>query len=82
MELFQNIFLQAVMDGKVQVVFHCGEQTVAEVMENICFQTLAKIKGIVQNESLSDKECFLKIEEIVCALEEIGADCGTRHDFG
>ena len=82
MELFQRIFMQAIIDGKIQVAFHNADHTIAEVIDGICYQALAKICAIIQNDRLSDEECFLKIEEIVCVLEEIGADCGTRHDFG
>ena len=82
MQLFQEILAQAINDGKLQIVFQCGEQTVSEITERICYQTLAKIKAIIQDDSLSDPECFAKIEEIVCALEEIGVHCGSRHDFG
>ena len=42
---------------------------------------LQKIKMILQDESLDDESCFLKIEEIVSAFEKIGSDGGARHDF-
>ena len=45
-------------------------------------QGTAKIKAIIEDDSLEDKECFRKIEEIVCAFEEIGSNGGSRHDFG
>lgn len=82
MELFEEIFTQAISSGKIQVTFRGMEDTVAEVMDRICYQTIAKIKAVIQDDSLSDRECFAKIEEIVCALEEIGINCGSRHDFG
>ena len=41
-----------------------------------------KIKNIIENDDLTDKECFERIEEIVCVLEDIGSDGGGRHDFG
>ena len=82
MQLFHEIFAQAINDGKIQITVHCGEQAVAEVIEGICYQAIAKIKAIIQDDSLSDRECFAKIEEIVCVLEEIGINCGNRHDFG
>ena len=41
-----------------------------------------KIKAIIEDDSLEDKECFYKIEEIVCTLEDIGCAGLGRHDFG
>ena len=41
-----------------------------------------RIKAIIEDDSLEDKECFYKIEEIVSALEDIGCVGLGRHDFG
>ncbi len=82
MELFKEIFMQALRTGEISVSFSGEEDSVAEVINGKCYQTLQKIKAIIQDDSLEDKECFMKIEEIVCALEEIGSSGGSRHDFG
>ena len=52
------------------------------LVEMECYRTLRKIKAIIEDDSLEDKECFLKIEEIICAFEAIGSNGGDRHDFG
>ena len=31
--------------------------------------------------TLSDENCFQRIEAIVRLLEDLGIDCGDRHDF-
>ena len=82
MDLFKAIFTQALITGKIQVSFSGMDGTVAEVIEGQCYQALEKIKAIIDDDSLKDPECFHKIEGIVCALEEIGSNGGTRHDFG
>ena len=82
MEMLQEIFAQALISGKIQIAFHSGELAITDVLEGICYQTLTKIKAIIQDDSLKDEACFMQIEEIVCALEEVGIDCGIRHDFG
>jgi len=41
-----------------------------------------KIKAVIEDDSLEDRDCFIKIEEIVSAFEDIGSTCGPRHDFG
>ena len=37
---------------------------------------------VIEDDSLEDDECFMKIEEIVCAFENLGSGGGNRHDFG
>ena len=46
-----------------------------------CYITLCKIKTILEDKNLNDKECFFKIEEIVNAFEEINVNISFRHDF-
>ena len=82
MELFKEIFVQALISGDVEVVFKGQDSTVTEVIEGQCYQALEKIKAIIQDGNLDDPECFQKIEAIVGTLEEIGSNGGSRHDFG
>lgn len=51
-------------------------------LEMRCDQALCRIRDILWDDALNDAECFLKIEEIVQVLEEIGSDGGSRHAFG
>ena len=46
-----------------------------------CYITLAHIKAVLEDESLNDKDCFQKIEEIVSAFEKSGVKIKARHDF-
>lgn len=45
-------------------------------------RVLLKIRDILADDTLSDENCFQRIEAIVCLLEDLGIDCGARHDFG
>ena len=82
MELYKEIFAHALTYGQIQFVFPRKEDDILKIAENVCYQTLQKIKAIIEDDSLEDKECFYKIEEIVCALEDIGCVGLGRHDFG
>jgi len=82
MELYKEIFAHALTYGQVQFVFPGTEDDILKITENICYQTLQKIKAVIEDDSLEDKECFYKIEEIVCAFEDIGCVGLGRHDFG
>ena len=45
-------------------------------------RALRRIQAILADDSLSDPECFHRIEAIVATLEDLGLSCGGRHDFG
>lgn len=79
MELWMEMMLQSLQEGSTRIV---PTKEVVEFMEMKCYQTLSRIRDIVRDETLTDIECFGKIEEIVSALEEIGSNGGIRHDFG
>ena len=53
-----------------------------EIVETESYRALVKIKRVLENDDLSDAECFNKIEEIVNIFEAMGSGCGNRHDFG
>ncbi len=81
MELYKEILCNLLRREAVEVRFP-DLKPQHEVIESICYRTLERIKEILQDNTLQDKECFLKIEEIICAFEEIGSNGGSRHDFG
>ena len=45
-------------------------------------RALRRIQEILADETLSDRECFAKIEAIVSLLGDLGLCCSGRHDFG
>ena len=53
-----------------------------DILNQRCVEILERIRRIVADDTLDDPECFHRIEQIVCVLEENGIDCGIRHDFG
>ena len=80
MELYKEILAYALTSGQITITF--PDMDPAQIVEGTCYQALQKIKAIIEDDSLEDHECFMKIEEIVCVLEEIGSSGGSRHDFG
>ena len=59
-----------------------SEQEVIRLLtKDASVRTLLKIRDILVDEKLSDKECFYKIEAIVSLFESLGITCGERHDF-
>lgn len=68
--------------AKIEVTFPGLSFSADEIVEAAAFHALMKIQEILRDDSLNDEECFYKIEAIVHELEQIGLDCGDRHDFG
>lgn len=81
MKLFQDILKEILMEEEVQVVFPNLKMSPSELVEMRCYMALRKIKKILEDDTLDDKECFAKIEEIVHIFEVMGSDCGTRYEF-
>ena len=78
MKLWQTILANATKDYEGEIT----ESDIEKLFEKECYVILEKIKKILEDDSLDDKNCFERIESIVCLFEEIGSDCGSRHDFG
>ncbi|MCI8501899.1 MAG: hypothetical protein HFJ85_06630 [Oscillospiraceae bacterium] len=82
MDLYKEILIKALESRKAEVFFPGLQIDPAQIVEGRCYQALNRIREILRDESLDDRECFLRIEEIVALFEEIGSGCGGRHDFG
>ena len=80
MELWQEILRKEIKRSKKNGTSE--EEYIRGVIDSVSYRALKSIKEIIEDKSLSDAECFMKIEKIVCVLEEIGSDGGARHDFG
>ena len=82
MELHQEILAHILQNTTVNISFPELSCDISTLMEQRCYQALQKIQAILRDDRLDDAECFQKIEEIVCVIENLGGGCGTRHDFG
>jgi len=72
MDLYQEILISALSKEKMRIIFPDLEINAKEIIETESYKALQKIKEIIQDSSLDDKECFMKIEEIVCIFEALG----------
>lgn len=82
MELYKEILAHALIHGEIQITFSSQEPDVSKNVGNACYKAMNKIKAVIEDDSLDDKACFMKIEEIIFAFEDIGSSGGNRHDFG
>ena len=77
MELAIEILINLLQNNNAE-----NYDNLADLVESQSYIALNKIKAIIQDDSLTDAECFYKIEEIVCVIESLGSNGGNRHDFG
>ena len=81
MNLYKELLLKLMENEECRVVFPNVEESLSRLVEMKSYEMLKRIQEIIRNNDLDDKDCFVKIEEIVCLFEENGCSCGTRHDF-
>ena len=81
MELWQEIFCNLLKEEKIAISFP-QISDISDLLDSQCYCALKEIQQTIKDDTLSDKECFMKIEEIICVFEKIGSNGGNRHDFG
>lgn len=82
MDLAIQLLSKLLERQQIRVTFPDLTLTAQEMVEASSYQALCQIREILRDDSLSDPECFEKIERIVCLFEQMGSNCGSRHDFG
>ncbi len=80
MQLWKELLINGLQNSNE--MFEClNDKVLNDVIESRCYKVLLSIKQAVDDEKLSDNDCFFKIEKIITVLEENGIFC-ERHDFG
>ena len=82
MEFYKEILIKVLEKEEVHIIFPNITVNANEIIKLECYNALQKIKTIIEDDSLEDAKCFMKIEEIVCLFESLGSNGGNRHDFG
>lgn len=78
MDLYAEIINKKIKSGEISITI----PSLSETVEQESYLMLKRIKAIIEDEKLTDVECFAQIEKIICLFEKVGSNCGTRHDFG
>lgn len=82
MRLYAEILSKILSNQEVNIVFPQFSFDIKDILELECYRALHRIKAVLEDDSLDDEHCFMKIEEIICIFERMGSDGGNRHDFG
>jgi len=80
MELWRELLIAGLQDEANEIKF-INDKTLKDIIENKSYKILLTIKNLINDESLLDQDCFIKIEAIIHKLEENKIFC-DRHDFG
>ena len=80
MDLYKKILANILENEDVHIVFPNLKINPTEIIELESYKALNRIKEIIDDESLNDEECFLKIEEIILVFEQWNGLDGYRHD--
>ena len=81
MQLYEEILLKALANQTILVRFPDLEFNPEQIIKDETYRLLNEIKRIIHDDTIEDEECFIKIEEIICAFESAGSNGGFRHDF-
>ncbi len=80
MELWRELLISGLQNENYKLDY-INDQIIKEMVEKRSYEVLLQVKQIIDDEKLSDKDCFIKVEEILCVLEKNNIFC-DRHDFG
>lgn len=81
MNLYKELLIEILENQQVHILFPEMKIDINELLEIKCYIALNVIRNIVRDETLSDSESFLKIEEIIKVFERLGSSGGNRHNF-
>lgn len=81
MELWQELLYHMVKNETLEIHFPQAEK-LHEVLESKCYQILQEIKTVLEDDTLNDQECFIKIEKMIRIFENADSRITSRHDFG
>ena len=80
MELWRELLISGLQNENYKL--DCiDDKTLKDIVESRIYQVLLQIKQTIEDESLLDQDCFIKIEKIICTLEANKIFC-DRHAFG
>lgn len=80
MELWRELLISGLQNESCKFDY-IDDKVLKEIITDRCYKILLQLKETINDESLQDKDCFIKIEEILYTLEKNNILC-DRHDFG
>ena len=82
MQLYKEILTQILSNQEIHITFPNLNINPTVIIQSESYQALQKIKAVIHDDSLTDNECFMKIEEIICIFEALGSNEGRSYFIG
>ena len=79
MDLWRELLING-LQNESMIFDNFNDNALIDVIEKQCYKVLEQIKQTLDNEILTDEDCFNKIEKLLHVLEQNGIFC-DRHDF-
>ena len=79
MELWRELLING-LQNESTMFDNFNDNVLIDVIEKQCYKVLEQIKQTLDNEILTDEDCFNKIEKLLHVLEQNGIFC-DRQDF-
>lgn len=80
MELWRELLIGGLQNENYEIAGIC-DKVLKEIIENRSYKVLLRLKETIEDASLTDESCFMKLEKILSTLEDNCIFC-DRHDFG
>ena len=80
MELWRELLIGGLQDETCKIDY-LNDNFLIEIIQNRCYNVLLELKKTIEDDNLTDKDCFIKIEKILSVLAKNNIFC-DRHDFG
>ncbi|MBS6367633.1 MAG: hypothetical protein KH420_09835 [Clostridiales bacterium] len=80
-ELLANALAQELLHY-IQYLLPIFDRNATAITELKCYHILAQIRQVLNNETLTDTDCFERIEEIIKIFDAHSITGLNRHDFG
>ena len=82
MDLYKEILIEILKYEVARVDFTHIKMNAAEIVDSVSYRALQKIKAIIEDDRLDEKDCFEKIKRIVHVYETIGSSGSHRQNLG
>ncbi len=71
MNLYKEILIRLLENKNVEVKFSDINEDITKIAELECYKALEKIKAVIEDDSLDDKDCLDEIISIIAKFEII-----------
>ena len=79
MELWRELLISGLQNESCKIDY-INDDIIKDIIKSNSYKVLLEIKNILDDVKLTDRECFIIIEQIICVLERNNIFC-DRHDF-